>query len=69
MQHDKNGWLAIETAPKDGTHVLVYVPPLRQAGTAKYLRAFNTTGVQWWSVGSGACLPSHWMPLPPPPQD
>jgi hypothetical protein len=57
-------WQPIETAPKDGTEVLVYVP--RRLGPL-YAGAANTTGKQWWSRNLGDIQPSHWMPLPPPP--
>ena len=64
-------WQPIETAPKDGTEVLVY-------GDGQGM------SVAWWEtkyiwVRPGAWVsdfgrsdththePSHWMPLPPPP--
>lgn len=71
----KDGWQPIETAPKDGTHVLLWFEwhDLPVVGDFRYGR--------WWSVHSlGGNLPrpngmdweevmrpTHWMPLPLPP--
>jgi len=66
------GWQPIETAPKDGTNILVYT-------------AYGQCEVYWGDCGweQKACifveddgywnaflcvLPTHWMPLPAPPQ-
>lgn len=57
-------WQPIETAPKNGTYVLLWVP------------GFNTPDIAGWVDGSWAtpddhsdlCCPyggpTHWMPLP-----
>ena len=72
-------WKPIESAPKDGTHILLW----EQWGTDPF--------VGWWCMGSwsashehvdaeggwdGAvvvdrieCPVTHWMPLPEPPQE
>lgn len=63
-------WQPIETAPKDGTHITVFSP-----------HALPCT-VHWfdggWHLSVNQCgeysayvwgLPTHWMPLPPPPQE
>jgi hypothetical protein len=57
-------WQPIESAQKDGTEVLVYVP--RRMG-AIVAAAGNVTGQQWWARNMGDLKPTHWMPLPPPP--
>ena len=56
-------WQPIETAPKDGRNVLI----------------FNEDGIEigWWSRGTSewcrqdmylsTAQPTHWMPLPAPP--
>lgn len=59
-------WQKIETAPIDGTEVLVYVP--RRLG-ALIGTAYNTTGAQWWGRNLGDLKPTHWMPLPEPPSE
>jgi len=65
------GWRPIETAPKDGTHILV-------ARTAsKPIRAWFSYD-RWWMHGcgpldnrpadlTGAYAPTHWIPLPAAP--
>lgn len=62
-------WQPIETAPKDGTEVLVFGP--RQDGT--YLAAYQYD--DWWVAGPWderwtelLSPPTHWMPLPAPPE-
>lgn len=75
-------WMPIETAPKDGTHILLYGPrewdemgridigpivgswyqdPL---GIEKYDGWFTVTSNPY----SDRVQPTHWMPLPPPPE-
>lgn len=59
----KDGWQPIETAPKDGTKVLVYT---------EYGRTFVAA---WWEdyddwryhYEGYVTKPTHWMPLPEPP--
>lgn len=76
-------WQPIETAPKDGTPVLLYgewageiwgvfdEPSMEvglYAGSGDYARQ----GFLWAATGGDAyatwCKPSHWMPLPAPPK-
>lgn len=77
------GWRPIETAPKNGKFMLLYVPSGLESGTV-------TVGAYWkedqrtasgrfreghWDgwLGMDAdilpswCDPTHWMPLPDPP--
>lgn len=56
-------WQPIETAPKDGTPVLV--------ATAFWVRdAYWSHAFEgWYSNHSAVPPPTHWMPLPPPPAD
>ena len=62
------GWQPIETAPKDGTWILVYTPENEEfkGGHSVATWAMNT-----W-IYDGMCPeewpPTHWMPLPQPPQ-
>ena len=62
-------WRPIETAPKDGTEVLVFVPPNRLSVNPFVAQARNPTGAQWWARRVGSIKPTHWMPLPDPPEE
>lgn len=57
-------WRPIETAPKDGTDILIWSRAGREIG--KYL-----AGREAWlghgDNGSGWRTPTHWQPLPEPP--
>jgi hypothetical protein len=57
-------WMPIETAPRDGTRVLLHYSPKR------------LTKIGYWDAGSGywsagqwfhEASPTHWQPLPAPP--
>ena len=65
-------WQPIETAPKDGTRILLY--PAFSNGRGQYqgdIGYFYSPGECWYlqNVGhlNGRWRPTHWMPLPPPP--
>lgn len=71
------GWLPIETAPKDGTRVLVYAT-LRGAslsgrdwkkdlGKWVVIAAWEEEYNVWWDGSQCTLEPTHWMPLPAPP--
>jgi hypothetical protein len=59
-------WQLIETAPKDGTEVLLYSHYLRQMFIGGYVRRGA------WKLFGHRDLyetePTHWMPLPAPPE-
>ena len=71
-------WQSIETAPQDGTRILLFIP---QRHSAVWIGSFETTeyflngkseGVQAHWVAGLLCtgddpIPTHWMPLPEPP--
>ena len=61
-------WQPIETAPKDETHFLAYWPP---SEVEPYLKQYHVChyahGVLWPSWIRDDDMPTHWMPLPPPP--
>jgi hypothetical protein len=65
-----SGWQAIETAPKDGTAVLVYqkidsahwlITPAYFAGGHWLIVCFHDGNVEY------EIAPTHWQPLPAPP--
>ena len=75
-------WQPMDTAPRDGTHILVYSPlwmPTHAAVTwwclnlltGKKSEATRAPMVaDYWTNGRGFrldCEPTHWMPLPAPP--
>ena len=70
-------WQPIETAPRDGTSLLLWCPhykrPIR-VGTYEIWEDFShgqsVSKREYWSIGtfdSLEVLPTHWMPLPEPP--
>lgn len=59
-----DAWQPIETAPKDGTPVLVYHN--RMVIEAWYSNKWGRF-VQSETGGHNGIKPEHWMPLPPPP--
>lgn len=59
-----DGWLPIETAPKDGT-VMVYLPEERQKmQVARFHPNVKTIG---HAFAFDLTAPTHWRPLPEPP--
>ncbi len=62
-------WQPIETAPRDGTRVLVYEPghPSYEDDAGFIDLAYHLYGEVWASVNGGS-EPTHWMPLPDPPK-
>lgn len=66
-------WQSIETAPKDGTEVLVYDAGMIEAGMSTIQQAYwhrdrrYLSGGEWRVSALHRSEPSHWMPLPSPP--
>ena len=71
-------WQPIETAPKDGTPILVFSPyEVRTEPTNVIVAKFERHGSQeWWGYCENLIAdvqgmidpePTHWMPLPSPP--
>lgn len=75
------GWLPIESAPRDGTKILAYIPRVYSNGLQccvqwdgdKYAKRpkprFRSTDRLYGDADSARHQPSHWIPLPPPPED
>jgi hypothetical protein len=69
-QCERCQWRPIKTAPRDGTRVIVSC----HAGSAGYLDGIGRWGVagpteRWICLGKVSFTdPTHWMPLPPPPE-
>lgn len=64
----KEKWQPIETAPKDGTHVLGYFKTgttYRETWWSEKQAADH--GMGWLFSQNGLTQPTHWRPLPAPP--
>ena len=62
----KIDWMPIETAPRDGTEVLLYAGSRSSSlySTGKWLKMKNFVGSNWhWKWVSE---PTHWAELNPP---
>lgn len=58
-------WQPIDTAPRDGTRVLLWYPAwIQHVFTAEFEHGNWQTGV-WYS---NRAKPTHWMLLPSPPE-
>lgn len=67
----RNGWRPIETAPRDGTRIIVYRPKfdgdyIPQVGWDFWM----TKGLlePTWGKSRKDVPPTHWMPFPEPPR-
>jgi hypothetical protein len=68
---DERQWQPIETAPKDGTRVLVFEATYGMAVAAwdsywQWVERGADYATEVW--GNGTIEPTHWMPLPQPPE-
>jgi hypothetical protein len=74
QEQESRGWRPIETAPKDGSAVLVYFPDI---GVCEVLWSTQVFEDGFWSVSDNkfedrplrgwSTEPTHWMPVPDPP--
>lgn len=68
-------WRDIGTAPRDGTHILVCIDFL-PSPTVLFWNAHidmqcwenPASGVPHYVAAAGGWKPTHWMPLPSPPE-
>lgn len=60
-------WMPIETAPKDGTLVLIVTA--HASPISGYFAAYWSTEWEMWRFHNEGFVrdPTHWVPLPPPP--
>lgn len=72
----RNAWQPMETAPRNGTSILVHLPGSRRPVQEVWWAIAYEGGPGYWSTpfgpaGRGYTIlpesPSHWMPLPAPP--
>lgn len=62
-------WRPIETAPKDGTWVLLWFDADEYAVSGAWMRPGRDYIAHWCAFGrwTPGDAPTHWMPLPAPP--
>lgn len=73
-------WLPIDTAPKDGTNVILAVMGGPNGPAIGEARWWDNDGGDWWWAGNSPGdyhggpvseinfgMPTHWMPMPEPP--
>ena len=74
---NRNGsqWRPIDTAPRDGTRILGWFPQWRGVRTIRWRVDVANYAYGWWADNNEhdsrwltAKLPTHWMPLPDPPE-
>lgn len=67
-----NDWQPIETAPKNGTHVLLYHKG-GSIASGRWGKPFHMWLSSYRPSDTECDLetpqPTHWMPLPPPPKE
>jgi hypothetical protein len=70
LRSPADGWRTIESAPKDGTRVLVYRPRVVYDGITwmPEIDKDRWSGSSWWE-SRRIQQPTHWMPLPSPPAE
>lgn len=66
-----DGWQTMDSAPKDGTYIIVYRPKsngdyIPKVGVDYYNKKYNH-GDGAWMKSNKTCGPTRWMPLPLPP--
>ena len=69
------GWQPIETAPKDGTEILLFCPHDDPQNVQGYFSSEPEEHARYWRPTEslvadvvGLIEPTHWMPLPTPPK-
>jgi hypothetical protein len=67
-------WRPIESAPKDGSSILVWWPDWQKREMCSNEPVVAWWTGTWWQAGNYWCdpswaLPIRWMPLPPPPKE
>lgn len=67
-------WQPIETAPKDGTHILVYPALMGVPLVASWKsKSDDFDYIGFWrnpmTEKAVPYMPTHWMPIPKPPQE
>lgn len=74
LSHSADGWRGIESAPKDGSSILLFgriYPPSVDAGKVSTVLGYwaDINGGGWVWHGAYATIWTHWRPIPPGPLD
>lgn len=70
-EEEVSSWLPIETAPKDGTVILVYCGDYQVPFMENMTHVARWKDEKWrlyWIFSHVSLEPTHWMPLPDPPK-
>jgi len=68
LEDEMSDWQPIETAPKDGTEILVY--DVWQKKGELFIVGWHFRDNSWRTVpGEWRKEPTHWIRLPPPPAE
>lgn len=62
-----NGWQPMDTAPRDGTYILLWSPE-DACAISGYYHPGEDESDDLWLAGNIIVNPTNWMPLPEPPQ-
>ena len=72
-----NGWMPIETAPKNGAVLLLYARCVGYTASVAVIGSWHSVDLGWIASTFNSYIPSlrpegisptHWMPLPAPPE-
>lgn len=69
-----DNWYLIDTAPKDGTRILVWPVRRQNQGLLIQIAHWHQPGNPkingyWIITGVGSCNPTHWKNMPTPPSE
>lgn len=57
-------WASMDSAPKDGTPVLAWLPELYQGKGGHQVLLWMEKSAGWFTMNAWRVQPSHWRPLP-----
>lgn len=73
MSVEDTGWATIDTAPRDGTKLILWATYSPAQEPFAVMGRFSDSGLGWVSddlsgQGSVQLDPTHWLPIPSPPK-
>lgn len=70
QEYEARRWKPIESAPKDGTRILIAIPAFNEwpamVGISHFYKKGRAAGY-WWDFAG--LTPTHWTPIPAPPKE